>query len=174
MHGFILFARPWWVNLLILAPAVPYFLARHGKLRLGWDRLFVAALFGIAFGFVEAAIVIYLRTAAGLMPPRGNQVFVFPMRLWRIEFFREAATMVMLGAIAWFVGQKLRERVVAFLWIFAFWDLLYYVWLRLAIGWPQSFLSPDLLFLIPVPWFAQVWFPILVSSLTILAVCLRA
>ncbi len=174
MPHFTLFAQPWWVNLLILSPAVPYLLSKNGNLRLGWSRLSWAAFFGVAFGFVEAAVVIYLRTAAGLLPARNNLAFVFPEHLLKIEFFREAATMVMLGAIAWFVGQKLRERVVAFLWTFAFWDLFYYVWLRLAIGWPGSFLSPDLLFLIPVPWLAQVWFPILVSSLTILAICLCA
>ncbi len=174
MHGLVLFARPWWVNLLILAPVAPYLLSKNGKLRMGWNRLFVAALFGIAFGFVEAAVVVYLRTAAGLLPAGNVQAFVVPERLLKIEFFREAATMVMLGAIAWFVGQRLREKMVAFLWIFAFWDLFYYVWLRIVIAWPGSFLSPDVLFLIPVPWLAQVWFPILVSSLTILVVCLRA
>ncbi len=45
---------------------------------------------------------------------------------------------------------------------------------RIPIGWPGSFFSPDLLFLIPVPWLAQVWFPILISSLTILVICIRA
>jgi len=30
----------------------------------------------------------------------------------------------------------------------------------------------DVLFLIPVPWVAQVWFPLLVSALTVLAIAL--
>ncbi len=170
----MLFARPWWVNLLILSPAVPFFLSMNGNLRLGRGRLVGAALFGIAFGFVEAAVVVYLRSAAGLLPGQSNLAFVFPRHLFKIEVFREAATMVMLGVIAWFAGQKLREKVILFLWTFAIWDLFYYIWLRVTIGWPGSLLTPDLLFLIPVPWLAQVWFPILVSSLTILVVCLRA
>jgi hypothetical protein len=174
MPHFALFARPWWVNLLVLSPGAPYLLSINGKLRLGWKRLVAAALFGIAFGFVEAAVVVYLRAAAGLLPARSNQAFAVPEFLLKIEFFREAATMVMLGAVAWFAGQRWRERVTAFLWTFAFWDLFYYVWLRIAIGWPGSLLSPDVLFLIPVPWLAQVWFPILVSGLMILVIALRA
>jgi hypothetical protein len=39
-----------------------------------------------------------------------------------------------------------------------------------TVRWPYSLLAPDILFLIPVPWVAQVWFPLLVSVLSIAAV----
>jgi hypothetical protein len=175
MSGFVLFATPWWVNLLILVPIVPYLLSKNEKIRIGKLRLLLAALFGIAFGFVEAAVVVYLRAATGLLPvPQLKAIAAFPESLLRIECFREAATMIMLGGIAWLAGQSIRAKVVAFLWTFAFWDIFYYVWLRFTIGWPASFLSSDVLFLIPVPWMAQVWFPILVSSLTALVIWFRA
>ena len=175
MSGFVLLATPWWVNLLILAPAVPWLLSRKQKLRIGRLRLLWAAAFGFAFGFVEAAVVIYLRAAAGLLPvPQTNKLIVIPQTLLRVECFREAATIVMLIVIAWLAGQRARERAVAFLWTFAFWDLFYYVWLRAAIGWPASLLTPDVLFLLPVPWISQVWFPLLVSGLTIAAVWMRS
>ena len=175
MSGFQLFAAPWGVNCLILIPIVPYLLSKKDKIRIGKKRLLLAALFGIAFGFVEAAVVVYLRAATGLWPEtQVNALVVVPESLLRIECFREAATIIMLGANAILVGQRIKEKAVAFLWTFAFWDIFYYVWLRLTIGWPGSFLDSDVLFLIPVPWVAQVWFPILISSLTALVIWFRS
>jgi hypothetical protein len=175
MTRFALFASPWWVNLLILIPAVPYLLARKAKFTLGRKRLLVIAIFGIAFGFVEAAVVVYLRAATGLLPvPQAYGPAALPPSLVRIECFREAATIVMLAGIAWLAGQNLRARTAAFLWTFAFWDFFYYVWLRLAIGWPGTLVNSDILFLIPVPWIAQVWFPLVVSSLTAAVIWFRS
>jgi hypothetical protein len=173
MSGFVLLAKPWWVNLLILAPAVPWLLARKQKLNLVRARLVWSAAFGIAFGFVEAAVVVYLRAATGLLPVPQTETTIFvPPFLLRVECFREAATMVMLIAVAWLAVNGTRERITAFLWTFAFWDFFYYVWLRVAIGWPASLVTPDLLFLLPVPWISQVWFPLLVSGLTIISIWL--
>jgi hypothetical protein len=175
MSGLVPFATPWWVNCLILIPIVPYLLSRKEKIRISKKRLMVAAIIGIAFGFVEAAVVVYLRAATGLLTgPHAETLVAFPESLYRIECFREAATMIMLGGIALLTAQSTKEKVVAFLWTFAFWDIFYYVWLRLAIGWPSSFITSDVLFLIPVPWVAQVWFPILVSGLTALVIWFRS
>ena len=146
MSGFTLLASPWWVNLLVLVPVIPYLLSRNAKFTLGRKRLLVIAIFGIAFGFVEAAVVVYLRIATGLWPvPQVNGSAALPENLVRIECFREAATIVMLGGIAWLAGQNFKAKIAAFLWAFAFWDFFYYVWLRLTIGWPRSLLSSDIL-----------------------------
>jgi hypothetical protein len=56
--------------------------------------------------------------------------------------------------------------------MFAFWDIFYYACLWLVIRWPPSLLTDDVLFLVPTPWIAPVWFPILVSLLAIAAVLL--
>jgi hypothetical protein len=48
--------------------------------------------------------------------------------------------------------------------------LLFALWV--TIGWPSSLTTSDVLFLIPSPWIAQVWFPLLVCSITLLAVIL--
>lgn len=173
MPGTVSIASPWWVNLLILIPLVPFLLFRKDKMHIGGKRLVVSALFAVAFGFVEAAVVVYLRASTGMLPgQRGHAPVAFPETLLRIEVVREAATMVMLGTIAVLAGRNVKERAVAFLWTFAVWDIFYYLWLAVTIGWPNSLLNTDLLFLIPVPWFAQVWFPLLVSSLTIAGVWL--
>jgi hypothetical protein len=106
-------------------------------------------------------VVIYLRAATGLWPvPQIRAAVAFPESLLRIERCREAATIIMLVAIAALAERKMKERIVAFLWAFAFWDIFYYVWLRFMIGWPNSLTTADVLFLIPGPWVAQVWFPI--------------
>ncbi|MDR3559612.1 MAG: hypothetical protein P4L58_04385, partial [Candidatus Pacebacteria bacterium] len=87
-----------------------------------------------------------------------------------IEAVRNAATIVMLICVALLAEKNRRERWAVFLWTFAFWDLFYYFGLYLLIGWPKSLTTPDVLFLIPSPWYSQVWFPLLVSGLTVLAV----
>ena len=87
-----------------------------------------------------------------------------------VEFFREAATIIMLLSIALVAVKSLRERWAIFLWAFATWDIFYYIGLWATVRWPSSPLTPDVLFLIPVPWFSQVWFPILISVLTMVDV----
>ena len=72
MNEFVLFAEPWWVNLLIAIPFVAYFLWRKRGLAIPWRTLVISGLFGIAFGFVEASVVVYLRAAVGLLPGYGG------------------------------------------------------------------------------------------------------
>ena len=80
--------------------------------------------------------------------------------------------MVMLVSIALLAASKARERWAAFLWAFAIWEIAYYAGLWATVRWPTSLKEIDILFLIPVPWVAQVWYPLLVSALTLLAVSL--
>lgn len=93
-----------------------------------------------------------------------------PMSLYGVEILREAASIIILFAVSRLAVTGLRERWAAFLWSFAIWDIVYYAFLWLVIRWPSSFFAADVLFFLPVPWFSQVWFPILVSVLTLLAV----
>ena len=57
---FILFASPWWVNLLILMPLISFYFWYRRRLVITLRQLLYAALFAAAFGFVEAAVVDYL------------------------------------------------------------------------------------------------------------------
>lgn len=79
---------------------------------------------------------------------------------------------MMLLSVAMLAAARARERWALFLWIFALWDISYYAGLWATIRWPTSLTDLDALFLIPVPWMAQVWFPLLVSVLTLIAVTL--
>jgi hypothetical protein len=135
-------------------------------------KLSLLAIFGIAMAHFEGVVVVYLRKALGILDSESNKESVnkFPKRFLYIEMTREAATIVMLVAIALLTGETWIEKGIFFLWTFAFWDLFYYLSLYILIKWPPTFKTIDVLFLIPVPWIAPVWFPIGVSSITILVI----
>ena len=132
-------------------------------------------LFGIAFGQAEAAVVIYLRTIAApvrarLGLPTGEPLPLFDPaqlgadhRLMYIELAREAATLIMLAAVAWAVARNIRTWVAAYALAFGVWDLAFYFWLWAMIGWPASLGTWDLLFLVPVPWAGPVAAPAIVA-----------
>lgn len=174
VNTFRALATPLWVNLLVLAPIVSFYFWRRTGLALSRQTLGLATAFGLAFGFVEAAVVVYLRSAIGLIP-LGTVNYPLPLQdiphqLLAVEVAREAATIVMLVSLAFLVARRARERWAMFLYVFALWDIAYYAGLWITIGWPGSLVADDILFLIPVPWIANVWYPLLVSGLSVLAV----
>jgi hypothetical protein len=132
-------------------------------------------LFGIAFGQAEAAVVIYLRTIvapvrARLGLPAGEPLPLFDPaqlgvdhRLLYIELAREAATLIMLAAVAWAVARNIRSWLAAYALAFGVWDLAFYFWLWAMIGWPGSLGTWDLLLLLPVPWAGPVAAPAIVA-----------
>jgi len=130
-------------------------------------RLLVAVVFGIAFAYIESAVVVYLRA---IFHPDG---FAFPLQAFDLtplgrhllltEIGREAATLVLIGTGAYLFGRNRHERGAYVLVIFAVWDIFYYVWLKVLLDWPASLMDWDVLFLIPVLWAAPVLYPVLVS-----------
>lgn len=120
------------------------------------------SVFALAMGFMESSVVVYLRA---LLYPGG---FAFPLvpippLLFGTEVAREASTLVMLAAVAFLWGKCRMERLGAFLWSFAVWDLAYYLFLYLILDWPLSRGTWDVLFLIPLPWVGPVWAPCVLS-----------
>jgi len=135
-------------------------------------KLILLAVFGLAMAHFEGVVVVYLRKVLGILDSDSNKESVekFPKRYMYIEMTREAATIIMLVAIALISGDTWLEKGIFFLWTFAFWDLFYYLSLYILIKWPPTLKTIDVLFLIPVPWIAPVWFPIGVSSITIIVI----
>lgn len=130
-------------------------------------RIVLLAVFASAMAFVEAAVVVYLREIMGLRGAPGPLTGATVERLreawpWvlALEREREAATIVMLVCVALGSAQSWRGRVGHFLALFGMWDLGYYLWLRVLLGWPPSLWTRDVLFLLPVPWIAPVLFPV--------------
>jgi hypothetical protein len=128
----------------------------------------IVIVFGIAFGYIEAAVVVYLRQ---IFHPDG---FTFPIEVFGIntlsrrilltEIGREAATIVLIFTGAWLSGHNRQQRFAYFMIIFAIWDIFYYVWLKVLLDWPASIMDWDILFLIPVTWASPVLYPVLISA----------
>ena len=184
-----LVAEPFWVNLLLGIPPLAYFSWRREGVPLAPRQLLVSGIFAASFGFVEATVVAYLRAATGLLPgyqgtlsdvirrsgefyQQAQALTQFPQSLLTLEVLREAATIFMLLSVALLTTANPRSRAAVFLWTFAIWDIVYYAALWATVRWPLSLRDADVLFLIPVPWFSPVWFPLLVSALSLLAVLL--
>jgi hypothetical protein len=131
-------------------------------------RILWLLAFAVAMAYVESAVVVYLRE---IYYPGGFAfpIVIIPNRMAAIEVGREAATILMLLGVAMLAGSDGWERFLFFSLSFAVWDLLYYVWLRVFIGWPPSLFTWDVLFLIPVPWLGPVLAPALVSLAMIAA-----
>ena len=144
-------------------------------------RVVLVALFAVAFGYVESALVVYLRVVydpirASLHPeqPAGSLLPLITVEELRevdpvhvrnlvIELGREAATMLMLVTVASLATRRRGEWIAMFMINFGVWDIAYYVGLKAMIDFPASLLTWDILFLIPVPWLGPVLAPVLVS-----------
>lgn len=129
------------------------------------QRAILVGIFAFAMAYFESAAVAYLQRALEMTPQS-----IFPLRnenslggLGGIEIGREAATLVMLAVVGWIVGRKSLERLAWTAVAFGIWDIGYYFWLWVFIGWPTSLNTFDLLFLIPAPWVGPVWAPVVVS-----------
>ncbi len=139
-------------------------------------------LFGTAFGYLEAAVVSYLRF---LHEPVRRRFYrdrppgdLFPLltrqqvaatdpqqqRIALIEIGREAATIVMLAATALAIATDVGQWAAAFVIAFGTWDITFYLFLKMLLDWPASPFTWDILFIIPVPWVSPVLAPILVSG----------
>jgi hypothetical protein len=133
-----------------------------------WSLLALVALFGTAFGVVEGSVVVYLRA---LYYPGGFEFPLLPLEAQyiRVEVAREAATILMLVAFAMVSVRGRWERFAVFMISFGIWDIVYYAWLAIVLGWPASLIEWDVLFLIPLPWIGPVVAPVTVAMLMVWA-----
>lgn len=138
-------------------------------------------LFAAAFGYVEAAVVVYLQSIPQFVQHKpyipdvllnlGFIAFLAPGApvlanrfLTTVETVRETATIIMLFSVALLSANTLKRKIGAFLISFSVWDILYYVSLALLTAWPKSLFDTDVFFLIPVPWVGPVLTPVAVST----------
>lgn len=138
---------------------------RQTHSRIFFKRTFVVVSYAFAMAYLESAVVVYLQHALSMSPAT-----LFPLRdqgtlggLGSIEVGREVATIVMLATVGWLAGRTSVERLAWTSVAFGIWDIGYYFWLWVFIGWPTNLGTRDLLFLLPVPWVAPVAAPIIVS-----------
>lgn len=130
-------------------------------------RVVWLTLFAAAFGYLEAAVVVYLRA---IYYPDG---FSFPLllaadRIAAVEVGRELATLIMLLGVAFLAARRPWGRFGAFAVAFGIWDLVYYLVLKLVLDWPASLGTWDVLFLIPGIWAGPVWSAAVVAVFLVL------
>jgi hypothetical protein len=130
-------------------------------------KLVIITIFAIAMALLESAVVIYLRE---IMYPEGFKFPLAPMHphLVLTEILREAATLVMLICISLLAAKTFSQRFAWFVYSFAIWDIFYYIFLWLLLGWPESLMTWDVLFLIPATWTGPVITPLLITLLMLL------
>lgn len=128
-------------------------------------RVTIVGTYAFSMAYLESAVVVYLQRALSMTPAT-----LFPLRdqttlgiLGSIELGREVATLVMLATLGCLAGRTSIERLAWTSVAFGIWDIGYYFWLWVFIGWPTNLGTIDLLFLLPVPWVAPVWAPMMVS-----------
>lgn len=156
------------------------------------QTILITVIFAIAFAFVEAAVVVYIRQILGIDAGFGYEqlvinkdqiIFSLPglaflssatisqiitePRIMKTELFREAATLVMLISVAALTGKNLRQKAAYFLLAFGVWDIFYYVFLRLLIDWPKTLFDTDIFFLLPIAWIGPVITPVFISTLMV-------
>ncbi|MHC4758928.1 MAG: hypothetical protein ACYTE8_09740 [Planctomycetota bacterium] len=135
-------------------------------------NLLFVFIFGVSLAYFEASVVVYLRA---IFYPDG---FTFPLSIFELnpshryllmtEIGREAASIILIASASWLFAKNARRRLAHFLIIFAVWDIFYYVWLKILLGWPAAIMDWDILFFIPVVWASPVLAPVLVSFLFLL------
>ena len=122
-------------------------------------------IYALAMAYLEAAVVVYLRE---LYYPE-NILEIFPPKLFTprdvvVELGREVVTIVMMLAVAFLAERRNRVRLFgAFVLQFGVWDIFYYIWLKILIGWPVRWGEWDILFLIPWAWFGPWLTPVVIA-----------
>jgi hypothetical protein len=133
------------------------------------------AFLSIAFAWIESAVVVYLREIyfdGGFSFPlvvkwENGKHIIDP--LVRIEFVREIATIVVLMAVGLIAGSNRFQKFCFFMIAFGIWDIFYYVWLYVMTGWPETLMTWDLLFYVPLPWVGPVITPVLIAITMVVA-----
>jgi hypothetical protein len=139
----------------------------RARLSEGGSRWLTVAVFAIAMAWMEAATVLYLRTVVDRIEPYQANPLPFSGVLGPVELVREAATLIMLLTLGIAAGRTWRARFGYASIAFGFWDIFYYVFLRVMCGWPRTLFDWDILFLLPLPWWGPVLAPVCIAVLMI-------
>jgi hypothetical protein len=131
------------------------------------SRIAIVVIFSIAMAWMESSTVVYLRTLVNRIEPYQQAPLPIINSLGVTEIIREAATLILLLTIGWLAGTSWRSRLGFFMAAFGVWDIFYYLFLKVIVGWPHSLFDWDVLFLIPLPWWGPVLSPILISVVLI-------
>ena len=131
--------------------------------------LTILSVYAVAMALLESAVVVYMRQ----LYYADNPLEIFPLHFLNsydtiLELSREAATVIMILTVTLLAESSSRTRRFAtFVFVFGVWDLFYYIWLKVLMGWPRSWWEWDVLFLIPSVWLGPWICPAMISLLFI-------
>lgn len=131
-------------------------------------RWLTVVAYAIAMAWLEAAVVFYLRKLSDRLDPYKTEPLPPVDGITGVELIREAATLLMLFTVGMLAGRNWRSRWGYAAIAFGVWDIFYYVFLKVIIGWPNSLIDWDVLFLLPLPWWGPVIAPVMIASLMIM------
>jgi hypothetical protein len=131
-------------------------------------RFALTVIFSIAMAWMEASTVVYLRTLVNRIEPYQQTPLPIINSFGVTEIVREAATLIMLLTAGWLAGTSWKSKVGFFMTAFGVWDIFYYLFLKIIVGWPHSLFDWDILFLIPLSWWGPVLSPIVISLVLII------
>jgi len=130
-------------------------------------RWLTVAAYAVGMAWVESAVVFYLRKLSDRIDPYQTQLLPPVDGLAGVELIREAATLLMLFTVGMLAGKDWRSRWGYSAIAFGVWDIFYYIFLKVIVGWPNSLWDWDILFLLPLPWWGPVIAPVLIATLMI-------
>lgn len=131
-------------------------------------NLWYIGLFAVAMAYLESAVVVYLKRIYNISDLITSPPFL-DSQVGDIEIGREIATPVISEAVGGAAGKSFQPQLGFSAFAFGLWDIFYYIWLKLFLGWPASLSNIEVLFLIPLLWWRPVLAPILISGLMVVA-----
>lgn len=129
--------------------------------------VYLRHLLGSTLPTVSKDEILLLLPGIVFLEPQTALRMISNTALLNVERVREAATLVILASVALIAARKIKDQIAYFFLVFGVWDIFYYLFLRLTIGWPMRFSDLDVFFILPTPWVGPVFVPIAISAILI-------
>ncbi len=135
-----------------------------------WDynRLALLSAFAMALGYLQASARLYVHRILGIGPLAAhfdpNALQQAPDWLISSQQTSQVALIILLTVFALLVARGLSHTLGAFMFAGGLARLIYYSSLKIAAGWPGSWMTQDCLLWIPRPWYGQIWIALVVSA----------
>ncbi|MGD9497028.1 MAG: hypothetical protein AB7Y46_12090 [Armatimonadota bacterium] len=133
--------------------------SRRGMTVLGY--LIALTALSICLGYVDAVASFSVRGTLEVAQEGANFARVMgeamPARTVALEQTRQAASVLLLAAVAFVAGRNGLQQWGTFIFTLGAWTVLRYAAIRTITNWPESLASTDLITLLPRPAYVPVW-----------------
>jgi hypothetical protein len=129
--------------------------------------LIAIAALCIAIGYVDAVATFYVRGMLEVSQEGGNfaqaVTEAMPPRIVALEQTRQAATVLVLVAMAIVAGRNLQQQFGTAFYALGGWIVLRYAAIRTITDWPAGLADIDTVLYLPHAVYAPVWMPIVIG-----------